>query len=282
MPSPAAHRWSDPAPEVYAQGYAGGAAWRFDASGACAAHDDELIEEVPVALVYGDAAPIVMMATPLDAEDFARGFAITEGLVDHAGQVGTIDAVPAGGGLAVYVELADGLAARAAGRRRAGAAGSGCGLCGVAGIAEALRAPRPLPAGGVYAAAAIRRAFEALPARQTIGARTGAAHGAAFADRQGRILAFAEDAGRHNALDKLVGRMARLGLDPAEGFCAVTSRASFELAQKTAVARVPMLCAISAPTGLAVRLAQACGLTLCAFVRGARFACFASPERLAA
>ena len=281
MPPPAPPRWSDPAPEVYAQGYAGGAAWRYDETGACAAHEDELIEELPVALVYGGEAPIVMMATPLDAEDFARGFAITEGLVDHPGQVGAIEAVPAGGGLAVYVELAEGLAARVGARRRSGAAASGCGLCGVAGIADALRAPRPLPPGGAFTAAAIRRAFEALPALQTIGARTGAAHGAAYADRQGRILAFAEDAGRHNALDKLVGRMARLGLDPAEGFCAVTSRASFELAQKAAAARLPMLCAISAPTGLAVRLAQACGLTLCAFVRGGRFACFASPQRLA-
>ena len=282
MPSPALRSWSDPAPEVYAQGYAGGTAWRFDGESAFAAHDDELIEEVPVALVYGGAAPIVMMATPLDAEDFARGFAITEGLVDHPSQVGAIDAVPAGGGLAVYVELADGLAARAFRRQRSGAAGSGCGLCGVAGIADALRAPEPLPDGGIFSAAAIRHAFEALPGLQTIGAHTGAAHGAAFADRQGRILAFAEDAGRHNALDKLVGRMARLGLEPAEGFCAVTSRASFEMAQKAAVARIPMLCAISAPTGLAVRLAQACGLTLCAFVRGSRFACFAAPQRLAA
>ena len=282
MPSPVVRNWSDPAPEAYAQGYAGGTAWRFDEGTAFAAHDDTLIEELPVALVYGGAAPIVMMATPLDAEDFARGFAITEGIVDLVSQIGAIEAVPAGGGLAVFVELADGLAARAARRQRAGAAGSGCGLCGVAGIADALRAPEPLPEGGVFSAAAIRRAFEALPALQTIGARTGAAHGAAFADRQGRILAFAEDAGRHNALDKLIGKMARHGLDPAEGFCAVTSRASFEMAQKAAVARLPMLCAISAPTGLAVRLAQACGLTLCAFVRGSRFACFASPQRLSA
>ena len=276
LPSPC---WSDPEPGVYAHGYAAADCWRFDGD-VVQPQPDELIEEVPVALAYGGEAPIVMMATPLDAEDFALGFAISEGIVDRADQIIHIEAVPANGGLLVRVDLADGLQARVAARRRLGVGSGACGLCGVDQIEEALRTPPLVPAGERFAASAIREAFAQLPDLQRIGAHTGAAHGAAFADRRGRILAFAEDAGRHNALDKLIGKVARLGIDPSAGFCAVTSRASFEMAQKAAVARFAMLCAISAPTGLAVRLARACNLTLCAFVRGQRFACYATPERL--
>jgi FdhD protein len=274
-------RWFDPNPDVYAAGLTSRDAWRFDAR-AVSPHVDELIEEVPVALTFAGEAPIVMMATPLDIEDFALGFAITERIVDRADQVVSIDAVPANGGFAVFVELAGGLANRVATRRRSGAVAGACGLCGAGDIAEVLRPPSKLPAGVAFSAAAIVHAFETLPRWQTIGARTGGAHGAALVDRHGTILAFAEDAGRHNALDKLIGQAARRGLDTADAFCAVTSRASFELAQKAAVAGFPMLCAISAPTDLAVRLSKECNLTLCAFVRNGRFACFAVPERLQA
>jgi molybdenum cofactor guanylyltransferase len=115
---------------------------------------------------------------------------------------------------------------------------------------------------------------------QVIGQQTGAAHAAAFVSAEGTILAIAEDAGRHNALDKLVGMMAQQGLQPADGFCAITSRASFEMVQKAARVGFPMLCAISAPTALAVRLGQESGITLCAFVRDQRFTCFTHPQRI--
>lgn len=264
---------------VYETGFGRSDAWRFNGH-TLKAHVDELVEEVPVALVYGGRAPIITMATPLDAEDLARGFAITEQIVDLPEQVRSIDAVPAGGGLVVQVELADGLAARVDARLRAGPAPSACGLCGLGDAEHVLKTPAPLPHATLFSSAAIFRAFDALPRLQRVGQRTGGAHAAAFADANGLLLAFAEDVGRHNALDKLVGRMARLNIDPASGFCAVTSRASFEMAQKAAVARLSMLCSISAPTGLAVRLAAACNLTLCAFVRDGRFACFSAPQRL--
>ncbi len=272
-------RWFDPVPEAYATGHTTGEGWRF-ADGECTPQLDALIEEVPVALIYGDAEPIVTMATPLDVEDLALGFAITERIVDVADQVQSVNAVPANGGLAVFVELAHGLDARVRSRSRAGIATGACGLCGMGDVDQVLRLPPPLAKSQQFRTAAILRAFAELPAHQSINQRTGSAHAAAFVDAHGRILAITEDAGRHNALDKLIGRLARLRLDPGQGFCAVTSRASYELALKAATARLPMLCAISAPTGLAVRLAAACELTLCAFVRHGRITCFAGPERL--
>lgn len=282
MPSDiqSAVRWSDPEPEVYATGVASALGWHFEA-GSLVPVADALVEEAPIALVFAGQAPIVMMATPVDVEDFACGFAISEGIVDCRSQILSIESAPANGGMVVFVELADGLESRVEARRRAGVVAGGCGLCGVGQIEQALRLAPKLGNGSRFGAAAIGRAFAALPPLQRIGQRTGGAHGAAFADAGGDILAFAEDAGRHNALDKLIGKVANLGHDPADGFCAVTSRASFEMAQKAVAAGFPMLCAISAPTGLAVRLAQTSNLTLCAFARGQQFTCYSAPHRLA-
>lgn len=271
--------WAAPDPDVYAMGCLPAKAWRFDGS-KLVDDADSLIEEVPVELRFEGQDPIVMMATPLDIEDFALGFSLTEGIVDRADQVLEIEAVPANGGFFVAIRLAPGLGARVASRRRSGAAASGCGVCGVAEVSQALRLPARLPMGAKFSPAAISAAMEAIPALQHIGAQTGSAHGAAFANKNGVILAFAEDAGRHNALDKLVGKVARLGLDPSQGFCATTSRASYEMAQKAGAARFPMLCTISAATGLAQRLALGCDLTLCAFVRRGTFECLSAPGRI--
>jgi FdhD protein len=272
--------WDMPAAKAFAQGYQAGAVMRFD-GGSFFEDVDTLIEEVPVSLEFNGKAAIVMMATPTDLEDFALGFALTEGIVDVPGQVLALDIVPTRCGVGALITLEEGLWERADARKRDRAAGSSCSLCGIGDMREALRVPKVTPSPIAFTPSAIQRAFEALPSLQRIGAQTGAAHAAAFADRDGRILAVAEDAGRHNALDKLVGRLARLGLDPSTGFCALTSRASFEMVQKAAMAGFPMLCAISAPTGLAQRIAEQAGLTLCAFVRGNRFVCFAHPQRIA-
>jgi FdhD protein len=145
---------------------------------------------------------------------------------------------------------------------------------------EALHAPQLVPSALRFSPSAITAAFDAIPTLQTIGANTGAAHAAAFVSPQGDIVAIAEDSGRHNALDKLVGKLAQRGLQPQSGFCAITSRASFEMVQKAARVGFPMLCAISAPTALAARLAQESGLTLCAFARGERFTCLSHGYRL--
>ncbi len=268
--------WALPPADSYATGLSRFAAVRSDASQV----QDCLIEELPVSLEFNGEAAIVMMATPLDLEAFALGFALTEGIVDHPSQVLELHAVPAECGMGVVVVLADGLWQRAQARKRDRAAGSSCSLCGLADMQQALQAPRVAPSGLRFSPAAISAAFKTLPELQSIGQQTGAAHAAAFVNPQGQILALAEDAGRHNAMDKLVGKMAQQGLNPAEGFCAITSRASFEMVQKAARVGFPMLCAISAPTALAARLANESGITLCAFVRGERFSCFAHPQRL--
>lgn len=250
-------------------------------------HEDLLIEELPVSLEFnGDhgSSAIVMMATPRDLEAFALGFALTEGIIDHPDQMLELHAVPAECGIGVVMTLADGLWQRAQARKRDKAAASSCSLCGLADMQAALHAPHVAATALRFTPAAITAAFKTLPALQTIGQQTGAAHAAAFVDSQGNILAIAEDAGRHNALDKLVGMMAQRGLQPSDGFCAITSRASFEMVQKAARVGFPMLCAISAPTALAVRLAHESGITLCGFVRGtmadARFTCFSHGYRI--
>jgi formate dehydrogenase accessory protein FdhD len=271
--------WALPHAEAYATGFSKRETVRID-TGKDLPVQDTLIEELPVSLEFNGEAAIVMMATPTDLEAFALGFALTEGIIDHAGQMLELHAVPAECGMAVVMTLAEGLWQRAQARKRDRAAGSSCSLCGLADMQEALHAPQVAPSELRFAASAISTAFAALPALQTIGAQTGAAHAAAFVSPQGDIVAIAEDAGRHNALDKLVGMMAQRGLQPQSGFCAITSRASFEMVQKAARVGFPMLCAISAPTALAARLAQESGITLCAFARGDRFTCLSHGYRI--
>ncbi len=280
MPPPAAHRWSDPAPEVYAQGYAGGAAWRFDASGACAAHDDELIQECRWRSSRRRGAD-------RHDGDAARRRGLRARFRHHRGPGrprragGTIDAVPAGGGLAVYVELAHGLS------RALPGAGAPAPPAAAAACAAWPASPRRCARRGrCPRAASTRRRRSAAPSRRC---RRGRPSARAPAPRTARPSPTGRAASSPSprtpgattrSTSWSAGWRASASTRPRAS--APSPRAPARAAQKTAVARVPMLCAISAPTGLAVRLAQACGLTLCAFVRGARFACFASPERLAA
>jgi FdhD protein len=279
----AAH-WALPPVQAYATGVSTTTAQRFEA-GLESPKIECLIEELPVSLEFSDATgaantALVMMATPTDLEAFALGFALTEGIVDNAHQVLEVHVVPAQFGIGVLVTLAPGLLARAATRQRSKAAASSCGLCGLADMQAALDSPRVAPNSIRFTLTAISQAFATLPTLQVLGAQTGGAHAAAFADATGQIHLLAEDAGRHNALDKLVGMMALKQLNPADGFCAITSRASFEMVQKAARVGFPMVCAISAPTALAVRLANESGVTLCGFVRGERLSCFSHPASI--
>ncbi len=283
--------WALPPIEAYASGVSRHVSTRWDA-GARNNQTDDLIEEIPVSLEFSEASAanpnqaaqaIVMMATPMDLEAFALGFALNEGIVDHPKQVLDIHVVPAALGMAVLITLAQGLLQRVQERQRGQAATSSCGLCGLSDMQAALYVPsRQATTRSAFSVspAAVLAAFKDLPSRQILGAQTGAAHAAAMVNAQGEILALAEDAGRHNALDKLVGKLAQQGLQASSGFCAVTSRASFEMVQKAAQAGFPMLAAISAPTALAVRMALESGTTLCAFVRGDRLSCFAHAQRL--
>jgi FdhD protein len=221
-----------------------------------------------------------MMATPADLEDFAVGFSLAEGIVDDADEIEDLAIGESGKGLRIAIAIPPAWAARLESQQRNLSGRTGCGLCGVTSIEQALR---PLPAVAAtprFDASAIRAALAALPAEQRINRETGAVHAAAFADRSGKLLAVREDVGRHNALDKLIGALARARLAPSDGFLVITSRCSMEMVQKAATAGFPMLVAISAPTSLAIELAEGSGLTLVAFARADHFNVYAHGERL--
>lgn len=227
-------------------------------------------EEVPVALAYNGKPHVVMMCTPADIEDFARGFSLTEEIVANATEIGAIKVVKYSQGIEVAIAIPDARAARLADRGRALVGRTGCGLCGVTTIDDALRPGRhvcappfaPLPVDALFSAA------DSLAAWQIYNDGTNAVHAAAWADRTGTIVFAREDVGRHNALDKLIGAMSVAELDPRAGFVLVTSRASYELVQKCAAVGIVALAAISRPTGLAIRMADAAGIGLAGLVRG--------------
>lgn len=244
--------------------------------------DDAIAEEVPVALVYNDAPFAVMMATPADLEDFAVGFSLSEGIVEVAAEV-TVEAVNRLiEGWELRLRIPEARAAVLAERRRNLGGRSGCGVCGSEQLEAAMRWPRPVGPGVVIQAAALQAALRGLGAQQQLGSITGATHAAAWADARGVIALVREDVGRHNALDKLVGAMARHSIDPQAGFAVVTSRASYEMAMKAASVGIALLAAVSAPTALAITLAEQANLTLIGFARQDGYAVYSHPHRIRA
>lgn len=228
---------------------------------------DLLAEEVPVALVFNGVSHAVMLASPADLEDFALGFAFTEGLVGSAGEVYGIEAVHVPQGIEVQIDVSSASAWRLRERRRTLAGRTGCGLCGTDSLAQVQRSLPPVCAPHVEPQA-MAAAMQHLRGHQVVQQLTGATHAAAWCDLAGQIRVAREDIGRHNALDKVIGAMLRAGEDPSGGFVALTSRASFEMVQKAAAAGIGTVAAVSAPTALAVRRAGELGVALCGFVRG--------------
>ncbi|MCO8145431.1 formate dehydrogenase accessory sulfurtransferase FdhD [Rhodovulum tesquicola] len=241
-----------------------------------------LAREVPVALTYDGTTHAVMLASPGDLEDFALGFSLSEGIVTAPGQIERIERVDHAEGIELRIWLAAGLGARLLERRRAMAGPVGCGLCGIDSLKEATRPLPTLPPGGVRLAEGdIARAITALALAQPLHAETRAMHAAGFwTPGEGLVLA-REDVGRHNALDKLFGALARAGRDASGGAIVMTSRVSIELVQKAVLARAPILIAVSAPTDRAAAAAEAAGLTLIARARGAGFDIHTHPDRIA-
>ena len=237
-------------------------------------------EEVPVALVYNGRPHVVMMATPADLEDLAAGFTLSEGIVRGAADIAGIEVERHARGVEARLRIPEEAAARLEGRGRALPGRTGCGLCGVESIEEALREPPALPPGPVVPVEALWRAERELPSHQGWNRETGALHAAAWVSLEGVPEVVREDVGRHNALDKVIGALARAGRDPAAGFVVVTSRASYELVQKAAAAGVRLLAAVSRPTGLAIALAEASGMTLVALLRGTTANVYAHGERI--
>ena len=240
-------------------------------------------EEMPVAIVIDGMSQAVLMATPHDLRDFALGFALTEGLIASPADVEGFEEaeVSAGGFAAVEARLwlRPGLAAGLAERRRSMVGPVGCGLCGVDSIAAALPPIVPVVSGWSMPPGDVARAIEALAAGQVLRARTPAIHGAAFWDGDSAITR--EDVGRHNALDKLAGALARQGIDGGRGAIVMSSRLSVDLVQKSARIGAPILIGASAPTGLARQWAEHAGITLIARARGASFELHTHPGRIA-
>jgi len=241
---------------------------------------DVLAEETPVALVYNGISHAVMMASPADLEDFALGFSVSEGIADGKEDLGAIEAVAVESGIEVRIELSSGAFWRLKERRRTLAGRTGCGLCGVDSLEQTVRAMQPVAADLRVSLDAIHRALDNLPEAQANNRATRSMHAAAFATAQGELKLVREDVGRHNALDKLIGAMLRSGLDPASGVCLITSRCSYEMVQKAVVTGFPILAAVSAPTLMARRLAEAHNLTLIALARHDSAVLVSHPERV--
>ncbi|WP_163850727.1 formate dehydrogenase accessory sulfurtransferase FdhD [Pseudooceanicola aestuarii] len=240
-----------------------------------------LPEETPVALCFDGTTLAVMMASPSDISDFAHGFALGEGVITSLDQVSGFEAVAHDTGIEARFWLSSDRGAALAARRRAMMGPVGCGLCGIDSLAAALRdLPRVTAPAGYLAAADVAGASEALRALQPLHDKTRAVHAAGFLlPGQGVVLA-REDVGRHNALDKLIGAMARQGIAPEGGAVVMTSRISVELVQKCALAGIACLIAVSAPTALALRMAETAGITIAAFARDDSFELFSHPDRI--
>ncbi|MFN3277792.1 MAG: formate dehydrogenase accessory sulfurtransferase FdhD [Paracoccus hibiscisoli] len=242
-----------------------------------------LPEETAVAMVYGGSTQAVMMATPADLEDFAVGFSLTEGIVTDPAQIERLEVLAHPKGLEAQMWIADDRTEALAARRRFMAGPVGCGLCGIDSLDEAVRAlPQLGDAGPVLDAGQIAGATDALRAWQPLHDQTRAVHAAGFLVPGRGIVLAREDVGRHNALDKLIGAMARQSVDATTGAFVLTSRVSTEMVQKCAIAGGAVIIAVSAPTAHALRLAQGAGITLAAFARGDGFDLFSHPQRLRA
>jgi FdhD protein len=243
--------------------------------------EDMVVDEAPVALVYNGISHAVMMATPADLEDFALGFSLSEGILAHPRECYGIEVECGTDGIALQIEIASSAFMRLKERRRTLAGRTGCGLCGVDSLQQVYRPLPPLAPARGFNSAGVRAALAAIGLEQRLTRLTGAAHAAAWCAMDGRLCLVREDVGRHNALDKLTGAMRRQDVDSAGGFILITSRVSFEMAQKAATAGVSALVGMSAPTLAAVELAEEAGMTLLAFARGSDFVCYTHPRALA-
>jgi FdhD protein len=237
-------------------------------------------EETAVALTYNGGTYAVMMTTPQDLEDFAVGFSLGEGVISSAADIDSLDIVQLDDGVELRIWLSQPKADRLRERRRHIAGPTGCGLCGIESIAEAMRPAAVVAPGRQFSPEQIMAAMRSLPSRQKLNVETRAVHAAAFWNATSGIVALREDVGRHNALDKLSGALARGSIEAGEGIILLTRRVSVELVQKSAAIGASVMVSVSAPTALAVRMADAAGITLAAIARADGFEVFTHPRRI--
>jgi FdhD protein len=251
--------------------------WRHDQS---SPGHDKVAEEVPVALEYNGISHAVMLASPYDLEDFALGFSLSEGILANASELFDCEIAPTKDGIQVQMRIAGGRFAALKDKRRNLTGRTGCGLCGAETLQQAIRRPPPVASRAAFRAGDLHAGMAAMQARQHLQQQTGATHAAAWMAAEGSLSAVREDIGRHNALDKLIGALAARGEDFSAGAALITSRASYEMVQKAATLGMGFLAAISAPTSLAVQLAQDSGVTLVGFTRHPSHVVYAHPHRL--
>jgi FdhD protein len=237
-------------------------------------------EETAIALTYNGGTYAVMMGTPQDLQDFAVGFSLNEGIVQSPDDIRSLDIVALDDGIELRMWLDLSKAEFVNERRRHIAGPTGCGICGIDSIAEAVRAPALVPKGRTFSPREIMEAMQGIGSLQRINAETRSVHAAAFFAPSRGIVSLREDVGRHNALDKLAGCLAQDNVLAADGMVLLTSRVSVEMVQKTAAIGAPLMVAVSAPTALAVRMAEAAGITLAAIARADGFEVFTHPERI--
>lgn len=272
-----------PAPETLAPPFRRAAALRLKRDGeAPMLLDLPVATEMPVALSYNGLPHVVMMATPADFEEFALGFSLSEGLLTSPSELLDLAVTRDRSGIQINMGIPFARFSAISARQRNLTGRTGCGVCGVDTLDQVTRPLPRLADGPAIEPASIHRALDALPPLQAISRQTGAAHAAAWASRDGTIALVREDVGRHNALDKLVGALARAQADPGDGFAIITSRCSFEMVQKAATVGIRILVAISAPTSLALDIATEAGMTLVALARADSITVYAHPGRVTA
>jgi len=242
------------------------------------AQQDWLAEEVPVALVYNGISHVVMMCTPKDLEAFALGFSLSEGIIESTRDIYSIEINQTCNGLEVQIELSSRRFAGLKERRRAMAGRTGCGVCGIEQLADIFRPLPALPFTQTFSLTNLDSALKQLREVQEVGQLTGCTHAAAWLSPQGELLGGCEDVGRHVALDKLLGVRAKQGWQ--QGAVLTSSRASYEMVQKSAMCGVEILFVVSAATSLAVEIAERSNLTLVGFSKPGRATVFTHPQRI--
>jgi FdhD protein len=239
-------------------------------------------EETALALTYNGGTYAVMMGTPQDLRDFAIGFSLSESIVQTPDDIESLDVIELDDGIELRMWLSSEKAALLGERRRHIAGPTGCGICGIESIAKAVRPAAVVAQGRSFSPREIMAAMASIAPLQKINIETRAVHAATFWTPARGIVALREDVGRHNALDKLAGALAQQKVDASEGMVLLTSRVSVEMVQKTAAIGAPLMVAVSAPTALAVRTAEAAGITLAAIARSDGFEIFTHPTRITA